>query len=274
MPTSAKRKANKKAKSSSQRRAIRKRAAEREFKEANRTTLFSLPPELRNRVYLLVLPFESQIFRFSFGVHATIPALLQVNQQIRSEALGYYYGQTDFDLVVHHKHFSPVGMWAQSLGKDARARLLENKGINIRVVLDEFHTEHEKISSFLRTKTYFLYYVRTPGPTGWYGIATPMRMERAPLKEMTYFSDNRREAGFARKSDGYYAIECPARVPVPGNTHGHTATTAVVPTTLVAGQTGGAEAEMKRAQEHKEAARLIYRSIEGAMARLASALTS
>ena len=89
MPTSAKSRARKKAKTSERQRATRKRAGEREVKEANPTTFFSPPAELRNKIYLLTLPTEAQIFRFSFGVHATIPALLQVNQQIRIEALGY-----------------------------------------------------------------------------------------------------------------------------------------------------------------------------------------
>ncbi|KAK5746114.1 hypothetical protein LTS12_022827 [Elasticomyces elasticus] len=56
--------------------------------------LLALPPELRNRMWALVLARD--LFRPENEYEA--PSILQANQQTRSETLPIHYGQTVFDL--------------------------------------------------------------------------------------------------------------------------------------------------------------------------------
>ena len=65
------------------------------------SSLLSLPPELRNSIWNLVLkPSVMWVYDSPSTVrkHAQPPPLLQVNRFLRAETLPIYYGQTDFQL--------------------------------------------------------------------------------------------------------------------------------------------------------------------------------
>ena len=59
--------------------------------------LFSLPPELRNRIYeLLLLPATNEQGPYSISRHRLNPAILNVNRQIRSESAEIFFQNNIF----------------------------------------------------------------------------------------------------------------------------------------------------------------------------------
>lgn len=69
-------------------------------------TLLSIPPELRNEVYTYVLVANSDIEIPTSG-RLSSPSLLQVCQQITSEASAIYYGQNSFSATVDPSFAGP-----------------------------------------------------------------------------------------------------------------------------------------------------------------------
>lgn len=59
--------------------------------------LLSLPPELRNRIYELVLEGPTGI-RIPFDQRNSLPPLLAARRQIRSEANSFYFGDKVFSI--------------------------------------------------------------------------------------------------------------------------------------------------------------------------------
>ena len=58
---------------------------------------FTLPPELRNRIYeLLLLPNTNEQGPYSISRHRLNPAILNVNRQIRSESAGIFFQNNTF----------------------------------------------------------------------------------------------------------------------------------------------------------------------------------
>ncbi|KAI1824748.1 hypothetical protein F4861DRAFT_233543 [Xylaria intraflava] len=88
----------------------------------NPSLLLSLPPEIRNAIYTLVVTSEwghtSQDF---FVLDRPLPALFRANKQIRCEALDVFLMKNHF-----HVYTSSIGLkWLQILGPDVtRFRLL------------------------------------------------------------------------------------------------------------------------------------------------------
>ena len=81
--------------------------------------LLSLPPELRNRIWELVIqPSEVVIsLRFQYTACARRPSILQVNQQTRAETLPMYQGQA---FMIKREgvldNLQAVREWLQSIG--------------------------------------------------------------------------------------------------------------------------------------------------------------
>ncbi|KAK4546206.1 hypothetical protein LTR36_002343 [Oleoguttula mirabilis] len=148
--------------------------------DASRPTsrLLNIAPELRNLIYSYVLPTDGQEFRFMYGQHAAIPALLHVNRQLRGEVLGLYYGNTTFELIVHHRCVRILLTWLKSQDSHTRTSLLSNPHVNIRVIIDPLHKDYEKLRPRL-------------GHGGaiepeckWHFSAESYKQERAPVSAM------------------------------------------------------------------------------------------
>ncbi|KAI1116496.1 hypothetical protein F5Y14DRAFT_66908 [Nemania sp. NC0429] len=81
----------------------------------NHMSLFSVPPEIRNVIYELVVAMEwghtSQDF---FVLDRPLPALFRVSRQVRSEALDVFLLKNRF-----HVYTSSIGLkWLDILGRD------------------------------------------------------------------------------------------------------------------------------------------------------------
>ncbi|KAK5720199.1 hypothetical protein LTR15_007472 [Elasticomyces elasticus] len=114
--------------------------SQRTTKPTNRTTkssLLSLPPELRNNIYELVLLTTVPLPRFSASLSTRVPTLLHVNQQIRDEAISIYYGRAAIELLVHQRRLWQFTVWAESLDERAQKYLLSNNEIKWRVYVDK-----------------------------------------------------------------------------------------------------------------------------------------
>jgi len=61
------------------------------------SSLFKLPPELRNEIYELALLKDQPIY-ISHNARLREPALLAINRQVRAEGLPLYYGVNTFAL--------------------------------------------------------------------------------------------------------------------------------------------------------------------------------
>ncbi|TKA83340.1 hypothetical protein B0A55_00622 [Friedmanniomyces simplex] len=78
---------------------------------AGKSHLLALPPELRNRIYELVLVAENAlIYYYYLSLHKNIgstvpqarqPALTRVSKELRHQALAIFYGQNTFDITLH-----------------------------------------------------------------------------------------------------------------------------------------------------------------------------
>ncbi|KAK4889559.1 hypothetical protein LTR27_011637 [Elasticomyces elasticus] len=162
----------------------------------NNLFLSTLPPEIRNHVYSFVLPRETQEFRFSLSNFAKVPALLQVCQQIRSEALGLYYQDCAFDLVLHHRATWQFKAWCDSLPRQACTHLLKNKNVNLRLVLD---TQHKDFAAVKHLLDYFTIGWKI---SGWYISGESFLVERLPLNMMVNIASARRMGpGAVRRAD-------------------------------------------------------------------------
>ncbi|KAK4952071.1 hypothetical protein LTR10_009991 [Elasticomyces elasticus] len=102
-----------------------------------KSSLLSLPPELRNNIYELVLLTTVPLPRFSASLSTRVPTLLHVNQQIRDEAISIYYGRAAIELLVHQRRLWHFTVWAESLDERARKYLLSNSEIKWRVYVDK-----------------------------------------------------------------------------------------------------------------------------------------
>ncbi|PIA93267.1 hypothetical protein CB0940_05268 [Cercospora beticola] len=76
-----------------------------------KTTFFSLPPEIRNEIYSLVVQGEAAAHTDYDGlvpiVCSPFPGLLRVNSQIRSESVGLYLCSTPFCDYFHFEDYGP-----------------------------------------------------------------------------------------------------------------------------------------------------------------------
>ncbi|KAI1436519.1 hypothetical protein GGR50DRAFT_226687 [Xylaria sp. CBS 124048] len=87
-----------------------------------RSLLLSMPPEIRNVIYTLVVTSEwGRPARNFFVLDRPLPALFRANRQIRSEALDVFLMKNHF-----HVYTSNIGLkWLHILGRDvARFRSL------------------------------------------------------------------------------------------------------------------------------------------------------
>ncbi|KAK4961755.1 hypothetical protein LTR10_002246 [Elasticomyces elasticus] len=83
-----------------------------------RSHLLALPPELRNRVWSLVLA----TYLFQPSSDSGPPSILQTNHQIRGETLPMYYGDTTFELETGD--FSKCNCnWLRSIGDQAAKQI-------------------------------------------------------------------------------------------------------------------------------------------------------
>ncbi|PPJ61100.1 hypothetical protein CBER1_10664 [Cercospora berteroae] len=76
-----------------------------------KTTFFSLPPEIRNDIYNLVVQGEAAAHADYDGLVpiacSPFPGLLRVNSQIRSESIGLYLYSTPFCDYFHFEDYGP-----------------------------------------------------------------------------------------------------------------------------------------------------------------------
>ncbi|TKA76188.1 hypothetical protein B0A55_03080 [Friedmanniomyces simplex] len=156
-------------------------------------TLLDLPPELRTQVYeIVLLETPPPVFRFSLCIYTNVPVLLQVNQQIRDEASGEYYGKATFELLLHQRglrHFTP---WTHTLPKPAKQHLLSNRQVNIRIIIDNYDkTYYSNVSGMLGA-----YALRKEG--GWYITVEHYGLERAPASSFFDVAERRKETGAER----------------------------------------------------------------------------
>ena len=82
--------------------------------------LLSLPPEIRNTIYRYALVQGKISVRAPAFATAEQPALLQVNRQIRTEAINIYYHENEFLWLVEDFDATATAMWQQS--SEARAQ--------------------------------------------------------------------------------------------------------------------------------------------------------
>ncbi|KAK4546067.1 hypothetical protein LTR36_002204 [Oleoguttula mirabilis] len=145
-------------------------------------TLLTTPPELRNRIYSYAIPngvTQKQEFRFGFSVSATIPALLQVSEQVRSEALGLYYGTAHFELVMHHRGTWQVAQWVSLLPPKAKKYLHENGNVSLRVVFDHYHKDFSTFRHDLSSLAVWGF------DNGWWAAAEHHKCERSAIRLMS-----------------------------------------------------------------------------------------
>ncbi|KAK3647083.1 hypothetical protein LTR56_008251 [Elasticomyces elasticus] len=141
-------------------------------------TLLKLPPELRNVIYELVLLDASPTFRFSLCTYTAVPTLLQVNRQLRAEALGIYYGKASFEIMVHHRALRHLTPWVNTLDAQTRNQLLNNRALNLRVFVDDQDKDvHAKTASSLG------YYAEN-WDRGWYVSVEDYKRERSPVERL------------------------------------------------------------------------------------------
>ncbi|KAK5675897.1 hypothetical protein LTS10_011629 [Elasticomyces elasticus] len=155
--------------------------SQRTTKPTNRTTessLLSLPPELRNDIYELVLLETVPVFRFSLYMYPAVPTLLQVSQQIRNEALSMYYGKAAFELLVHQRELRSFIPWTLTLDDQARKHLLGNCAVNLRVFFDkEDKPFYDKVRAVLGD-------MHCERSRGWWVIAENYKHYSLPMSSM------------------------------------------------------------------------------------------
>ena len=78
--------------------------------------LLNLPPELRNRIYELVV--GENVFS-KIGRSYSVPPLLSTGRQIRSEASSVYYGGTKFGVFFPRSCFA----WLSNLAPESQAQI-------------------------------------------------------------------------------------------------------------------------------------------------------
>ncbi|KAK4610581.1 hypothetical protein CLAFUW4_14138 [Fulvia fulva] len=66
--------------------------------------LLSLPAELRNKIYRLVLVEDSEIIIPPWGPLPAPPGLLATNTQIRNEASSIYFQENNFHFVIYESN--------------------------------------------------------------------------------------------------------------------------------------------------------------------------
>ena len=76
--------------------------------------LLSLPAEIRVMIYNYVLISNGDIQRLGHAPYPEQPGLLQVNKQVRSEALDIYYKKNTFRWCVHDYDASMYIKWCHS----------------------------------------------------------------------------------------------------------------------------------------------------------------
>ena len=69
-----------------------------EFNHGAQTTFLSLPPEIRNEIYSLALVEDRPLRVRTVHPYLLEPGLLATNKQVRSEALGIWYGENLFEI--------------------------------------------------------------------------------------------------------------------------------------------------------------------------------
>lgn len=70
----------------------------RRFNPVAQTTFLSLPAEIRNEIYSLALIEDEPVKVRTVEPYLLEPGLLAANKQVRSEALGLWYGENDFEI--------------------------------------------------------------------------------------------------------------------------------------------------------------------------------
>jgi hypothetical protein len=73
--------------------------------------LLSLPPELRNRIYEMVLVQSQTVMVAPAGISE--PALLSTAKQVRNEAIQIYYGQNIFHITIDNLNPYPLVRWKE-----------------------------------------------------------------------------------------------------------------------------------------------------------------
>ena len=112
-----------------------------------------------------------------FGQHPAIPSLLHVNNQVRSEVIGLYYRECEFDFIVHYRCTRLLLSWIRTQTRDVRQALLKNPKVNVRIIIDTSHKDYEKIKVGLGR------YGLIEG-NEWYFSAEDFEEERSPVFEM------------------------------------------------------------------------------------------
>ena len=87
----------------------------------NEPTLLSVPPEIRNIIYRIVL-VEGKIHGGTFEQLSPQPALLQVNRQVRQEALSIFYRENQFVWHILDYRAKEYIKWSRSSAHRRRAR--------------------------------------------------------------------------------------------------------------------------------------------------------
>lgn len=85
--------------------------------------LMSLPPELRNMIWRLLLIDCEPIDLTAHAKAANVPATLQVCRQIRQEAFAMYYSGNDFVATVKDANTAYVCCWLDVIGVEGGSHL-------------------------------------------------------------------------------------------------------------------------------------------------------
>ena len=92
-------------------------AADLAFAKNEQSHLLKLPPELRNRIWELVLTVDYS-FMITEKYKPLRPGLLQASRQLRAETRLMYHKLMDHDIMVTINNTAEIRRWADTLADD------------------------------------------------------------------------------------------------------------------------------------------------------------
>lgn len=129
-----------------------------------KSSLLSLPAELRNMIYIALFASETQCIRPEY----TLPGLLTANKQIHHEAMAMYYTASIF----------------RCLDEDSTVYWLVHLPLEYRVLIEEIYYDTRWIVS-VRPK------ITIPGAEGWLWLSLCRRLEARGVEVESFAKENR-----------------------------------------------------------------------------------
>ena len=101
--------------------------------------IMSLPAEIRNQIYEIILSAEPREYWLTrqHSHKAGIPALLSTNHILSDEAAGFYWSLGRFEIVVDFDDITPFYRFVQCIGSQNARLLCLNPAVCVRVRFSE-----------------------------------------------------------------------------------------------------------------------------------------